>query len=77
MLRIRTLPAGFIAPGLPMVAVDENLIVDCLKTNTVAAELLGQHGFRYSRPLTRMYRGKNEFPGKPGELCAIVGPEFG
>jgi GNAT superfamily N-acetyltransferase len=55
----------------------ENLIVDCLKTNTVAAELLGQHGFRYSRPLTRMYRGKNEFPGKAGELCAIVGPEFG
>jgi ribosomal protein S18 acetylase RimI-like enzyme len=55
----------------------ENLIVDWLKTNTVAAGLLGQHGFRYSRPLTRMYRGKNEFPGKPGKLCAIVGPEFG
>ena len=31
----------------------ENLIIDWLKTNTVAADLLGRHGFRYSRPLTR------------------------
>jgi GNAT superfamily N-acetyltransferase len=55
----------------------ENLIVDCLKSAGIAVDLLRQQGFRYARPLTRMFRGENRFPGKHGELCAILGPEFG
>ncbi len=55
----------------------EVVVVDCLKSNTVAGELLLSLGFSYSRPLTRMYRGRNDHPGRPELLCAILGPEFG
>jgi GNAT superfamily N-acetyltransferase len=52
-------------------------IVDCLKSNTIAGGLLKPFGFNYSRPLTRMYRGSNDHPGRSDLLCAILGPEFG
>jgi len=55
----------------------ETLIVDCMKSNCVSVELLGASGFVPSRPLTRMVRGPNAYPGKPDVLCAILGPEFG
>jgi len=55
----------------------ETLIVDCLKTNTTARSLLESFGFTIARPLTRMYRGPNKCPGRPDQLCAILGPEFG
>ena len=55
----------------------ETIVVDCLKSNHSAAELLRSLGFSYSRPLTRMYRGPNDHPGRPDLLCAILGPEFG
>lgn len=59
------------------VSARETLIVDCLKANPYAAELLRATGFVFSRPLTRMVRGPNTFPGNPSLLCAILGPEFG
>ena len=55
----------------------ETLIVDCLKSNPVSVELLRACGFVPSRPLTRMVRGPNDYPGRPDSLCAILGPEFG
>ncbi len=55
----------------------ETLIVDCMKSNSMAAELLRSCGFTPSRPLTRMFRGPNAHPGKPEPFCAILGPEFG
>jgi GNAT superfamily N-acetyltransferase len=55
----------------------ETVIVDALKSNHAAAELLREHGFSPARLLTRMYRGPNAFPGNPKCLCAILGPEFG
>ena len=55
----------------------EVVVVDCLKSNAAARELLTSFGFTYSRPLTRMYRGRNDHPGRPELLCAILGPEFG
>jgi GNAT superfamily N-acetyltransferase len=55
----------------------ETLVVDCLQANQMARELVRAHGFSYSRSLTRMYRGENQFPGKTSDLCAILGPEFG
>jgi GNAT superfamily N-acetyltransferase len=55
----------------------EAILVDAMKSNRVAGEILLQDGFAVARPLTRMYRGPNAFPGKPHLLGAIVGPEFG
>jgi len=55
----------------------ETVIVDCLKSNAMAVELLHSCGFAPSRPLTRMFRGQNLYPGKPDSFCAILGPEFG
>ena len=34
-------------------------------------------GFTIERPFLRMYRGKNQSPGLPGNQFAISGPEFG
>jgi GNAT superfamily N-acetyltransferase len=55
----------------------ETLVVDCLKANAVAEKQLKSLGFGYSRTLTRMYRGANQYLGRPELLCAIMGPEFG
>jgi len=55
----------------------ETVFVDCLKDNEMARDLLLSRGFVISRPLTRMVRGPNSYPGRPELLCAILGPEFG
>jgi GNAT superfamily N-acetyltransferase len=55
----------------------DTLIVDSVRSHSVAVELLEAFGFRPSRPLTRMVRGRKSGPGKPDSLCAILGPEFG
>jgi GNAT superfamily N-acetyltransferase len=55
----------------------ETLLVDCLKSNAIAGALLRAMGFEYSRPLTRMVLGANQYPGSTENLCAITGPEFG
>lgn len=38
---------------------------------------LGELGFTEQRPFTRMYRGDATEPGRPEQLFAVVGPEFG
>ncbi len=53
------------------------LIVDYLKSSNVAGPLLRSFGFSFTRPLTRMVRGDNTYPGSTERLCAILGPEFG
>ena len=55
----------------------ETIFVDGLKDRGFVAELLQARGFKVSRPLTRMVRGPNSYPGRPELLCAILGPEFG
>ncbi len=55
----------------------ETVFVDRLRTNAFARALLTARGFEFSRPLTRMVRGSNAYPGRPELLCAILGPEFG
>jgi GNAT superfamily N-acetyltransferase len=55
----------------------DTIVVDCLRSNTMARSLLQSFGFTYSRLLTRMYRGANLHPGRAERLCAILGPEFG
>jgi len=53
------------------------VFVDVVKDNPWAPDLLIEKGFKFSRALTRMYRGKNAHPGRPGLVGAILGPEFG
>jgi len=55
----------------------ELLFVDCMLNNPWAAPLVKERGFEFSRPLTRMFRGTNNYPGRPELLCATLGPEFG
>lgn len=55
----------------------EKIFVDALKDRRFVSELLAARGFSVSRPLTRMVRGPNLYPGRPDLLCAILGPEFG
>ena len=55
----------------------ETQIADCLNAHAATGELLKSFGFSYSRPLIRMFRGLNDYPGRPELLCAILGPEFG
>ncbi|MGA3323710.1 MAG: GNAT family N-acetyltransferase [Terriglobia bacterium] len=55
----------------------EKLFVDGMKNSPWAMKLLRERGFQYSRSLTRMYRGRNDFPGRPELQGAILGPEFG
>jgi len=38
---------------------------------------LAELGFTEQRPFTRMYRGDAKEPGRPAELFAVTGPEFG
>jgi hypothetical protein len=53
------------------------VFVDVVGDNPWAPALLAANGFRFSRSLTRMYRGENSHPGRPDFVCAILGPEFG
>jgi len=55
----------------------ELVFVDCVSGNRWAVPLVKARGFEFSRPLTRMFRGTNRYPGKPEKLFAILGPEFG
>jgi GNAT superfamily N-acetyltransferase len=55
----------------------ELVFIDCVRGNPWAVPLAKARGFELSRPLTRMFRGTNKFPGHPELLCAILGPEFG
>ncbi len=55
----------------------ETVFVDCLPSNPSAQPLLCSHGFNFSRPLVRMYRGPNAHPGRASLVCAVLGPEFG
>jgi len=53
------------------------VFVDVVKDNPWALALLAEKRFKFSRPLTRMWRGENAHPGRLDLLCAILGPEFG
>jgi GNAT superfamily N-acetyltransferase len=53
------------------------IIVDRLKANAFGESLLHSAGFAYTRPLTRMFRGSNNYAGRIDSLCAVLGPEFG
>jgi len=53
------------------------IFVDVMCDNPWGLPLLRARGFEHSRPFTRMFRGRNDFPGRPDIQVAIMGPEFG
>lgn len=53
------------------------ILIDCVKRNRFALEIVRSLGFEFSRPLTRMVRGPNRHPGQPELVAGILGPEFG
>ncbi len=53
------------------------IVTDCSAANAFAKKLLRARGFEFARPLTRMFRGRNEHAGRPELVCSILGPEFG
>lgn len=53
------------------------VVADCSAANPFVRTLLSARGFAFSRPLTRMFRGRNDWPGRPELVCSILGPEFG
>ena len=55
----------------------ETVFVDGIRNSPWAMKLLRERGFQFMRSLTRMYRGRNDFPGRPELQGAILGPEFG
>jgi ribosomal protein S18 acetylase RimI-like enzyme len=55
----------------------ESLVIDCLRSHPWARGALEARGFELARPLTRMRRGGNMYPGRPEMVCGILGPEFG
>ncbi len=55
----------------------EIVVTDCGKAYGFIKKIVQARGFEYSRPLTRMCRGRNDYPGRPELVCAILGPEFG
>jgi GNAT superfamily N-acetyltransferase len=55
----------------------KELIIDVLQHHTEFIEGASSLGFVEQRPLIRMYRGANGYPGDPKMQFAILGPEFG
>jgi predicted N-acetyltransferase YhbS len=56
---------------------NEPVFVDISQMHPEAGPLVRMMGFEFQRPLTRMYRGPNNYPGTPGWVCGIAGPELG
>jgi GNAT superfamily N-acetyltransferase len=52
-------------------------VIDVLDHTTEWSNFLSSLGFTHLRPLIRMYRGTNAYPGLPEKQFAILGPEFG
>jgi GNAT superfamily N-acetyltransferase len=55
----------------------QHLITDIVVPNQAAQEIFRACGFQRHRELLRMYRGPNDFPGKPDQVFSLAGFEFG
>ena len=53
------------------------MIVDPLLHSNSWIDWLRQVGFVHQRPFTRMSLGENRYPGEPGKMWTMFGPEFG
>ena len=57
--------------------IGNSVVLDISSFDPEWKEWLTSIGFTEQRPLIRMYRGSNNFPGLPEKQFAILGPEFG
>ena len=57
--------------------VDKPIVLDILTHTPAWNTFVSSLGFKALRPLIRMYRGSNNYPGVPAKQFAILGPEFG
>ena len=57
--------------------VSQPIVADVLCDKEEMISLLNALGFIEQRRFTRMYKGKNPFPGVTGKQYLICGPEFG
>ena len=57
--------------------VNQPIVADVLCDKEEMISLLNALGFIEQRRFTRMYKGKNPFPGITGKQYLICGPEFG
>ncbi|MBN2328514.1 MAG: GNAT family N-acetyltransferase [Candidatus Omnitrophica bacterium] len=55
----------------------QRVFVDILEPNPYVRPMLENMGFHQQRPFIRMYKGKNDYPGKPELIYALSGPELG
>jgi hypothetical protein len=53
------------------------VILDVLTHTPDWIDFVSSLGFTPLRPLIRMFRGPNNYPGLPQKQFAILGPEFG
>jgi predicted N-acetyltransferase YhbS len=56
---------------------DRRFIIDAPDRQSAWQRWLKELGFTVQRPFIRMYRGDHRYPGKPDNLFASTGPEFG
>ncbi|MGC9330229.1 MAG: GNAT family N-acetyltransferase, partial [Candidatus Hinthialibacter sp.] len=55
----------------------ERVFVDILEPNLNVRPMLESMGFCLQRPYIRMYKGHNDYPGKPELIYSLSGPELG
>jgi hypothetical protein len=56
---------------------DRRFVIDVPDDRPDWLDALAAQGFATQRPFTRMYLGDTKRPGRPEQLLAIFGPEFG
>jgi GNAT superfamily N-acetyltransferase len=64
-------------PALLTHAMGKSVFWDIPEPNTMAVELAKHLKFTRQRPLLRMYRGENEYPGDPQMQFAVADPAIG
>ena len=60
-----------------LLQADKPIVIDILTHTPEWVTFVSSLGFNELRPLVRMYRGSNIYPGLPTKQFAILGPEFG
>ncbi|MCI0417625.1 MAG: GNAT family N-acetyltransferase [Acidobacteria bacterium] len=74
--------AEFVSQQLVMACLSSarpgaRMILDPLHHSPAWLDWLQRAGFVHQRPFTRMVLGENRYPGSPGEMWTMFGPEFG
>jgi GNAT superfamily N-acetyltransferase len=69
--------AGELVAACLSAAAGRRVFIDAPRDRPEWSGVLAGLGFVEQRPFTRMYRGDGLAPGRPEQVFAVVGPEFG